>query len=45
MIDIKTLYNNRLYFDKIITKFDINPRLSKNKNITAQLLSISKLAA
>ncbi len=45
MADIKTLYNNRLYLDRIIAKFGINPELKKNKSIIEQLLSFGKLSA
>ncbi len=45
MADVKTLYNNRLYLDRIITKFGINPKLKKNKNIIEQLLRTGKISA
>ncbi len=45
MNDIKTLYSNKLYLNKIIAKFGINPRFENNKRKIMELLNFGKTAA
>lgn len=43
--DIKTCYFNELILNLFLSNFDINPQLTKNKQVIERLLNFGKIAA